>query len=432
MTQVVIVGAGFAGLNAAKTLANASGIEVTLLDRENHHVFQPLLYQVATAALSPAEIAAPIRGILARARNVRVLMAEASHIELAQRFVVTDIGNIGYDYLLLACGATHAYFGHDEWEVYSPGLKSLSQATEIRARILSAFEIAENTTDIAKQRVQLSFVVVGGGPTGVELAGALGEMSRHTLARDFRRIDPRLARIILIEAGPRILPTFSEAMAARATRDLEKIGVQVWTHARVTHIGHHTLQVGDETLHAGTTVWAAGVRATPIIASLNIELDNAGRALVTPELNLPADPKVFALGDLARCFDPRTQLVLPGTADVAMQQGIYAARSILGDIHGQARAPFHYRNWGHFATIGRGRALYETDSLRLQGLIAWWFWLLLHIYRLTGFRSRLLVSIQWAWSYWTYGRSARLIVKREWQQYATKRPTTQAQSGRVE
>jgi len=268
MKQVVIIGAGFAGLNAAKVLANRNGISVTLVDRENHHVFQPLLYQVATAALSPAEIAAPIRGILSHARNVRVLMTEATQIDLHERRVETGSGLISYDYLLLASGATHAYFGHDEWEAYAPGLKTLTQATEIRARILKAFEAAENTDDTTQQRVQLSFMVIGGGPTGVELAGALGEMSRYTLARDFRRIDPRLARIILIEAGPRILPSFSEPMSASAVRNLESLGVQVWVNARVTDIKDGVLRVGGETLQAGTILWAAGVRASPLAASL--------------------------------------------------------------------------------------------------------------------------------------------------------------------
>jgi NADH:ubiquinone reductase (H+-translocating) len=421
MTQVVIIGAGFAGLNAAKVLANQPGVEVTLVDRENHHVFQPLLYQVATAGLSPAEIAAPIRGILSGARNVRVLMAAATKINHAERTVSTSVGVLSYDYLLLACGATHAYFGHDEWEAHAPGLKNLPQATEIRARILRAFESAETTTDPTVQREQLSFVIIGGGPTGVELAGAIGEMSRYTLARDFRKIDPRLARIVLIEAGPRILPSFGEKLAARAVRDLETLGVQVWTHARVTHIGAGTVQVGAETLRAGTILWAAGVRASPLAAALGslleITTDPAGRLPVTDTLTLPNEERLFVLGDLARYTNPATHAVLPGTADVAMQQGIYAGQCILDDLSKRQRQPFRYRDWGHLATIGRSRALYESNRVHLSGYMAWWFWLLLHIYRLTGFRNRTSVLVHWAWSYWTYGRGARLIVGRRWRQF---------------
>ncbi len=417
MTHIVIVGAGFAGLNAAKIFANQRNVNVTLIDRENHHLFQPLLYQVATAGLSPAEIAAPVRGILSSARNVKVLMANATGVQLSAQMLETDMGSLHYDYLLLACGATHAYFGHDEWETHAPGLKSLSQATEIRSRILRGFELAESTDDLSVQRSALTFVVVGGGPTGVELAGAIGEMSRYTLARDFRKIDPRVARIILIEAGPRILPAFGEKLAARAVRDLESLGVQVWINSRVTNIGEHVIQVGNETLNANTILWAAGVRASPMGSTLNVQCDNSGRVFVTAELTLQGYPNVFVLGDLARCVNPTTNTPLPGTADVAMQQGIYAARIILNDLRKKPRTIFRYRDWGHLATIGRSRALYESRILKLSGHLAWWFWLLLHIYRLTGFRNRILVLVQWAWSYWTYGRGARLIVGREWRQF---------------
>jgi NADH dehydrogenase len=418
MTHVLIVGAGFAGLNAAKTLANHDGVEVTLVDRENHHLFQPLLYQVATAGLSPAEIAAPVRGILSSARNVKVLMAHATDIQLSTQTLSTSVGPLHYDYLLLACGATHAYFGHDEWEPHAPGLKSLSQATEIRARILNAFELAESTDDITVQRSALTFVIVGGGPTGVELAGAIGEMSRYTLARDFRKIDPRLARIILIEAGPRILPAFGEKLAARAVRDLESLGVQAWVNSRVTHIGEHVIQVGNETLSANTILWAAGVRASSIGKCLDVQTDQSGRVPVTEELSLQNHPNVFVLGDLARCINTVTNAPLPGTADVAMQEGIHAAQTILKDLRQQPRLAFRYRDWGHLATIGRSRALYESRNIKLTGYLAWWFWLLLHIYRLSGFRNRILVLVHWAWSYWTYGRGARLIVGREWQQFS--------------
>ncbi|MFT3906116.1 MAG: NAD(P)/FAD-dependent oxidoreductase [Steroidobacteraceae bacterium] len=420
-SQVVIIGAGFAGLNAAKMLANQPDVDVTLVDRENHHLFQPLLYQVATAGLSPAEIAAPIRSILAAARNVRVLMAAAERIDPRQRIVTTSVGELRYDWLLVACGATHAYFGHEEWEPHAPGLKNLPQATEIRARILRAFESAETSTDPARQRELLSFVVIGGGPTGVELAGAIGEMSRYTLARDFRRIDPRLARVILIEAGPRILPTFAARAAGRAMRDLESLGVQVWNNARVTHIDADTLQVGAETLRVGTILWAAGVRAAPLATALaqtlGLKSDGSGRIPVGEQLTVSGDERLFVLGDVARYTDPRDAQVLPGTADVAMQQGLYAGHAILRALRGQTPQPFRYRDWGHLATIGRGRALYESRRLLLGGRLAWWFWLLLHIYRLSGFRNRASVLVQWAWSYWTYGRGARLIVGRDWRQF---------------
>jgi NADH dehydrogenase len=409
MPHVLIVGAGFAGLNAAKALANRRGIDVTVVDRENHHLFQPLLYQVATAALSPAEIAAPVRSILSKSRNVRVLLAEATRVDTVKMQVETSIGAIAYDYLILACGATHAYFGHDEWERIAPGLKTLAQATAIRGHILRAFELAESAVDPVVQRTQLTFVVVGGGPTGVELAGALGEMSRYTLARDFRRIDPRLARIILVEAGPRILPSFSARSAARAVRDLESLGVQVWVNARVTGISADNIRVGEENLSAGTVLWAAGVRAAPIAATLNVALDNAGRVPVSSELTVAPHRNVFVLGDLARC-DDEAHNALPGTADVAQQQGRYVGQLIWREQQGHARTPFHYVDRGHLATIGRSRALYEARRARLSGRLAWWFWLLLHIYRLTGFRNRITVLVQWAWSYWTYGRGARLIV----------------------
>lgn len=411
MTHVLIIGAGFAGLAAAKMLANRGGIEVTLIDRENHHLFQPLLYQVATAALSPAEIAAPVRSILSNARNIRVLLAEAHRVDLGVKRVETSVGMISYDYLILACGATHAYFGHDQWAAFAPGLKSLAQATDIRGHILRAFELAENTDDPTMQKAELTFVVVGGGPTGVELAGALGEMSRYTLARDFRRIDPRLARIILVEAGSRILPAFSEKLAARAVRDLESLGVQVWVNARVTDISADGIRIGDEYLRAGTVLWAAGVQAAGIGSTLNVALDQAGRVPVSAELTVSPHKNVFVLGDLARCLDENDRL-LPGTADVAFQQGRYAGRLVLDDLAGRSRKSFHYLDRGHLATIGRSRALYEAGRIQLSGRLAWWFWLLLHIYRLTGFRNRISVLIQWAWSYWTYARGARLIVNR--------------------
>jgi NADH dehydrogenase len=416
-SKVVIAGAGFAGLNAAKVLGNRAGIEVTVLDRLNHHVFQPLLYQVAMAALSPADIAAPIRSILHRKRNVRVLQATVQAVDLSARKVICDCGEFAYDYLLLACGATHAYFGHEEWECHAPGLKSLSQATEIRRRVLSAFEEAERETDRARQEWWLTFVVVGGGPTGVELAGAIGEMARYTLSRDFRKIDPRRARVILVEAGPRLLPAFDARSAARATRDLESLGVEVRVSSAVTSVAREGVTLGAEKIAASTVLWAAGVRASGIGRTLGVPADAAGRVIVEADLSLPGHPDVFVVGDLAQALDPRTGRPLPGVATVAMQQGIYVARTILAELSGKARAAFRFVDMGQMATIGRGRAVSEFRRLRFAGLFAWWFWLVVHIYRLTGFRNRLSVMVQWGWSFLTFDRGARLIVPRGWREY---------------
>ena len=416
-TRVVIVGGGFAGLNAAKALGNRAAISVTLIDRQNHHLFQPLLYQVAMAALSPADIAAPIRSILSASRNVRVLQAAAHAVDIRLRVVATDAGHFEYDYLLLGCGATHAYFGHEEWEPWAPGLKTLPQATEIRTRVLNAFEVAERSSDAGEQERWLTFVVVGGGPTGVELAGAIGEMSRYTLARDFRNVDPRRTRVVLLEAGPRILPTFHERRAARATRDLHSLGVQVRAGARVTDISADGVDIGTERLRAATVLWAAGVRAAAIGATLGVERDNAGRVVVAADLSIPDHPEVFVAGDLARAIDAQTGRLLPGVATVAMQQGAYVAGTILGDVAKRARRPFRYKDQGQMATIGRSRAICELKRVSLTGRPAWWLWLLVHIYGLTGFRNRLTVLVQWAWSYFTFGRGARLIVPREWREY---------------
>lgn len=416
-SNVVIVGAGFAGLNAAKVLSNHASIEITLIDRLNHHLFQPLLYQVAMAALSPADIAAPIRSILSKSRNVRVLQGSAQAVDVAARKLVTDGGDFSYDYLLLACGATHAYFGHQEWETRAPGLKSLSQATEIRTRVLSAFESAERESDSARQQWLLTFVVVGGGPTGVELAGAIGEMSRYTLARDFRRIDPRRTRVVLLEAGRRILPAFTDKSAAHATRDLESLGVQVRVNSKVTAVTADGVELGSELIRAATVLWAAGVRANEIGRALGVECDSAGRVIVGPDLSIPGHPEVFVAGDLAHAVDQKTKRVLPGVATVAMQQGVYVARTILAERSGRTRQPFRFVDQGQMATIGRSRAVCEIGRLRFAGRLAWWLWLLVHIYRLSGFRNRLSVLVQWTWSFFTFGRGARLIVPREWREY---------------
>lgn len=415
MKKVVILGGGFAGLNAARKLGGVRELEVTVIDRENHHLFQPLLYQVAMAALSPADIAAPIRSLLSSA-NTRIIKASVQRIDVAGKQAITDAGAFAYDYLLVACGAQHAYFGHEEWEPHAPGLKTLSQATEIRRRVLEAFEAAERETDTEARRRHLTFVVVGGGPTGVELAGAIGEMSRYTLARDFRSIDPRQTRVMLVEAGPRILPAFDAKLAARAMRDLESLGVQVWTAAKVTEVNAQGVVIGNEHIAAATVLWGAGVRASDVGRTLGAEVDQVGRVLVNPDLSIADHPEVFVAGDLARCNGADGK-PLPGVALVAMQEGIYVAKTIKNELAGKARTPFRYFDMGQLATIGRSRAVCEIFGVRLTGLIAWWVWLLVHIYRLSGFRNRLIVLIQWAWSYLTFTRGARLIVGKEWRAY---------------
>jgi NADH:ubiquinone reductase (H+-translocating) len=418
--RVVIVGGGFAGLNAAKILGRrryARALEVVVIDRRNHHLFQPLLYQVAMAGLSPADIAAPIRALLSESRNTTVIQAEVDRVDLNAKCVHGDFGKVAYDYLLLAAGAMHAYFGHEEWEPHAPGLKTLEQATEIRRRVLTAFEQAEAHPEHTSARKRLlTFVIVGGGPTGVELAGAIGEMSRTTLAKDFRNIDPKLTRVILIEAGPRILASFHEELASRATRDLESLGVQVWTNALVTKVDAHGVEVGDERIGAATVLWAAGVRAAAIEVP-DVARDRQNRVHVGADLSLPGHGEVFVAGDLAHAVDADGR-PYPGLAPVAMQQGRFVARAILREIAGQDRGSFHYVDKGQMATIGRGRAIVEVKQLRFAGILAWWTWLLVHIYYLTGFPNRLLVLIQWGWSYFTFSRGARLIVGKQWESYA--------------
>ncbi|MBX7084454.1 MAG: NAD(P)/FAD-dependent oxidoreductase [Nannocystaceae bacterium] len=425
---MVVVGGGFAGLAAARALAPAGDtVEVTVVDRRNHHLFQPLLYQVAMAGLSPADISMPIRAVLERQRNAAVRLGEARDIDLDARVLHTDTGALPYDYLVLACGATHSYFGHDAWEPFAPGLKTLEQATEIRRRVLTAFELAELEGDRERRRELLTFVVVGGGPTGVELAGALGELSRHTLSRDFRRIDPSGTRVILIEGGPRVLPSFDPELSHSAARALERLGVTIWTETRVTHIDEHGVRAGDETVRAATVLWAAGVRASPLGRALGVPLDGAGRVVVEPDLSIAGHPEVFVLGDQAHALHEGAPL--PGLAPVAMQQGRAAARNILADLRGVAREPFAYFDKGSMATIGRARAVAQSHRLKLDGLIAWLAWCFVHILYLVGFRNRLLVFIQWIWSYLRYRRGARLITQHDWR---LAEPTITARAGASE
>jgi NADH dehydrogenase len=405
--EVVIVGGGFGGLAAARGLRRAP-VHVTLLDRHNHHLFQPLLYQVATAGLSPAEIASPIRRILWRQRNTSVLLAEVTAVDPAAKRVVLSDGALAYDTLILAPGATHSYFGHDEWEPHAPGLKSLEDALEIRRRALLAFERAEREADVEARRQWLTFVVIGGGPTGVEMAGAFGEIARNTLARDFRHIDPRTARVILVEAGPRILPAYPDDLAEKATRQLEGLGVQVWTGAPVTDVGEGGVRMGEDRVAARTVVWAAGVQASPLARSLGAPLDRAGRVRVERDLTVPGHPDVFVVGDLA-ALEQDGRLV-PGVAPAAIQMGRHAASNVARALRGEPPLPFRYRDDGILATVGRRRAVAVLWRLHLSGFVAWVAWLAVHIFSLIGFRNRFVVLFTWAWAYVTYERSARLIV----------------------
>lgn len=416
LKQVVIVGGGFAGLNAAKRLAVDKRVAITLIDRRNHHLFQPLLYQVAMAGLSPADIAVPIRSVLSRQKNVRVVFGELKSVLPHENCILTDYGPVPYDYLLLACGAIHSYFGRNEWESFAPGLKTIEQATEIRRRVLQAFEQAELTKDAEERRRQLTFVIVGGGPTGVELAGAIGEMSRFTIARDFRNIDPTLSRIILIEAGQRILPMFSEKLARRAVRDLEHLGVQVWTGGRVNSIDSQGVSVSGDRVHAATVLWAAGVWAAPYGKAAGFDCDQQGKIIVEADLSVPNFRQIFVAGDM--CSFNASGRTLPGIAPVAVQQGQHFATSVCSDLDQRPRPTFVYRDKGQMATIGRSRAIAQVNGLELSGRIAWWAWLLVHIYFLTGFRNRLFVIISWAWSFITFRRGARLIVSKDWQFYS--------------
>jgi len=411
--KVVVIGGGFAGLWAVRALRRAP-VSITLVDRSNHHLFQPLLYQVATAGLAAPSIAAPLRHILRNQENVTVLMGEVTRIDTAAREIAVGDRTIPYDYLLVASGATHAYFGHDEWERHAPGLKNLDDAFAIRARVLSAFEQAEAAPDDARCDPCLTFAVIGGGPTGVELAGTLAEIARHTLKNDFRKIDTRNARVLLIEAGPRVLGAFTEDLSGKARKQLEKLGVEVHTGAAVSEIGEDYVVFGNQRIAARTILWAAGVAASPLgkqLAAAGAELDRAGRVKVLPDLGIPGHPEVFVAGDLANlAVDGKP---VPGVAPAAKQMGSHAARNIRALISGQPTKPFRYRDFGALATIGRHSAVAQLPNLSFSGIFAWWFWLVLHIFFLIGFRSRLIVLINWAWAYFTYARGARIIVGNE-------------------
>jgi NADH dehydrogenase len=408
--RVVIVGSGFGGLYAARALKRAD-VELTVLDRTNHHLFQPLLYQVATATLAPTDITAPIRWLLRRQRNATVLMLEVQRVDVERRVVVAEGGReIPYDYVIVAAGARHSYFSHPEWETIAPGLKSIDDAIRLRHRILSAFERAELETDPAERAAWLTFVIVGAGPTGTELAGMLPTIARHSLPRDFRRIAHEQVRVVLLEGGPRVLVTYPEALSERARLDLTNLGVEVRTGALVTSVERGRVHVGDgEVLRSHTVIWAAGNAASPLGRSLGAPVDRVGRVLVGPDLSIPGHPEVFVIGDLAS-IESRGKPV-PGVAPAAMQMGAHAARNLRRDLEQRARVPFVYRNKGDLATIGRHRAIADFGRVQVTGWLAWWFWLFLHILYLAGFRNRLSVLIEWAYSYFTYDPGARLITR---------------------
>jgi len=406
--HVVIIGGGFAGLNAAKQLRDAD-VAVTIVDQHNHHTFQPLLYQVATASLSPADIAGPIRAILRRQTNLSVILAEVTGIDLARGVVHMGTDELAYDYLIIAAGSTDSYFGHDEWEKYAGGLKTLDDAVRMRNQILLGFEAAERAHTDDERRRDMTFAIIGGGPTGVELAGAIAEISRHSISRDFDRIDPRQARIILIDAGPRLLAAYPESLSKHAQSDLERLGVEVRLNALVTSVDERglTLKSGDR-IEAATRLWAAGVQASPLGRAMAVEVDRAGRVLVNPDLSIPGHPNVFVAGDLA-ALNGKDGKQLPGVAQVAMQQGRAAARNIMRSIAGEATVPFQYKDLGNMATIGRNRAVADIHGIHLHGFIAWVIWLTIHLVNLIGFRNRFVVMTQWIWSYLTFYRRVRLI-----------------------
>lgn len=406
--HVVILGGGFAGLAAARALARAP-VRITLIDRRNHHLFQPLLYQVATAALSAPDIAAPIRRVLRRQRNATVLMAEVTAIDVARRRVLLDDGEVGYDFLIVATGAVTSYFGHDEWAPHARGLKTIGDALEIRRRVLTAYEAAERETDPLRRAEWLTFVVIGGGPTGVEMAGALAEIARLTLAPDFRTFAPESARVVLLEGTDRVLPAFPPGLSRAAERDLARLGVEVRTGTRVNAIDDRGVELGAERVAARTVVWAAGVAASPLARSLGVPLDRMGRVRVAPDLSIDGHPEVFVIGDLAAI--PHGDGTVPGLAPAALQAGRHAARCIRRDLASRPRAAFRYRDKGALATIGRRAAVADFGRLRFRGSVAWVLWLVVHILFLIGFRNRFVVMLEWSIAYWTRQRSARVIVE---------------------
>lgn len=406
LPRTVIIGGGFAGLTAAQELYHAK-MKITLVDRSNHHLFQPLLYQVATAGLNPSDIASPIRRVLRRQKNVEVLLAEARSIDVAAKTVHLDQGSLSYDYLIVATGATHSYFGRDDWAPFAPGLKTINDALEIRRRVLLAFEMAERETNPDVRRAWLTFVVVGGGPTGVELSGALCEIAQHALAQDFRRIDPAEARVILLEGSDRVLPPYPPDLSESARKQLKALGVEVRVGQRATSIDAKRVCIGDETIPSRTVLWAAGVAGSALGKTLGVPLDRAQRVLVEPDLSIPGHPEVYVIGDL--CSLMQDGQPVPGVAPAAMQEARHTAKNILRTMKGEPTEPFRYQDKGSLATIGRSSAVAQLGRTKLTGMIAWLAWLFVHIWFLIGFRNRFIVTFQWAWSFVSYDRGARLI-----------------------
>ena len=415
LKTVIIVGAGFGGLSVAKRLSKDKNINVKIFDKSNHHLFQPLLYQVATAGLSPADIAIPIRSIFSKDKNVDVYLAEVNEIQKEKKSISTSIGDFSYDYLVIAAGAEHSYFGHEEWEDFAPGLKTIPQATEIRRRVLLSFEKAECSHDKEEQKKHLTFVIVGGGPTGVELAGALAEISYHTLSQDFRNIDPKDTRIILIDSGQRVLSSFSESSSLKVMKSLKKMGVEVYTNSLVTKIESDKVQIKDDVIHASTVIWAAGVKPNKLSQSLGLDCDRVGRVVVNKDLTLPGFKDIFAIGDMVH-FEFKDK-PLPGVAPVALQQGACVAKNIKNSLSGKAYKEFQYFDKGSMATIGRSKAVVEGFGLKLSGFLAWLMWLFIHIYFLIGFRNKIFVILQWVTAYVFFSRGARLIVDKTWKSF---------------
>ena len=417
---VVVIGGGFAGFSAVKVLGNQKGIDVTLIDRRNHHLFQPLLYQVAMAGLNPSEISVPLRSYFSRYKNVNILMAEVNHIDLKNKKIKFDNQWLNYDYLLIACGSKHFYFGNNEWEEYAPGLKTIEQATEIRRRILLAFELAEKERDEKKREQYLTFVIVGGGPTGVEMAGAIAEMARNTLYKDYKTANLKKTRVVLVEAGSKILSAFPEKLSNKAKSDLEDMGVEVLLNQRATNVSKQGVTVGEHFLPAHTIIWAAGVKPSQLTEDINVEKSEDGRILVKNDLSIPNYPHVFVMGDQAAftVSKDREKIFLPALAPVAIQQGHFVAQLIKNEINGKRRSSFQYFDKGIMVTIGRSKAVASFGSFQLTGVIAWLAWVFVHISYLVRFKNKFFVLLQWIWAYFSFGQGARLIIHKTWKFYS--------------